>query len=194
MSTTQPIRNLSQLQEFKDYYHKKHPNTRNYVLCILGLNTALRITDILHLKWRDIYDFSEHAFLSHISLIERKTGKSTMIALNHSLVSTLDFYLSSMPVSPEADEYLFQSRKGINQPLSRSQAFRIIKEAALSTGLNQHVSCHSLRKTFGYHAWQQGIPPALLMDIYNHSSYRITKRYLGIEQDDKDNVFLNIEL
>ena len=167
---------------------------RNYVLCILGLNTALRITDILHLRWRDIYDFSEETFLSHISLIERKTGKSTMIALNHSLVSTLDFYLSSMPASPGEDEYLFQSRKGVNQPLSRSQAFRIVKEAALSTGLNQHVSCHSLRKTFGYHAWQQGIPPALLMDIYNHSSYRITKRYLGIEQDDKDNVFLNIEL
>lgn len=117
-----------------------------------------------------------------------------MIALNQTLVDTLGFYMTSLSFSPGKDEYLFQSRKGTNQPLSRSQAFRIIKEAALSAGLNQHVSCHSLRKTFGYHAWQQGIPPALLMDIYNHSSYRITERYLGIEQDDKDNVFLNIEL
>lgn len=194
MSTTQPIRNVSQLQEFKDYYLTQNPNPRNYVLCILGLNTALRITDILHLKWKHIYNFSDRTFLSHISVIERKTGKSTMIALNHAVTETLNDYLTALPISPDANEFLFQSRKGINQPLSRSQAFRIVKEAALSVGLNQHVSCHSLRKTFGYHAWQQGIPPALLMDIYNHSSYRITKRYLGIEQDDKDNVFLNIEL
>ena len=117
-----------------------------------------------------------------------------MIALNHNLKETLEIYMTSMSHFPAAEDYLFQSRKGTNQPLSRSQAFRIIKEAAVFIGLPQHVSCHSLRKTFGYHAWQQGTPPALLMDIYNHSSYRITKRYLGIEQDDKDNVFLNIEL
>lgn len=51
-----------------------------------------------------------------------------------------------------------------------------------------------MRKTFGYHAWKQGIPPALLMDIYNHSSYRITKRYLGIEQDERDDIFLTIDI
>ena len=50
------------------------------------------------------------------------------------------------------------------------------------------------RSTFGYHAWKQGTPPALLMNIYNHSSYQITKRYLGIEQDDRDDVFKNISL
>ena len=42
-----------------------------------------------------------------------------------------------------------------------------------------------MRKTFGYYAWKYGTPPAVLMDIYNHSSYEITKRYLGIKQDDK---------
>ena len=79
-------------------------------------------------------------------------------------------------------------------PLSRSQAFRIIKEAALYAGLNEHVSCHSLRKTFGYHAWKRGVQPALLMELYNHSSYRVTKQYLGIEQEDKDRVYLDVQL
>lgn len=72
--------------------------------------------------------------------------------------------------------------------------FRIIREAALRTGMEQRVSCHSLRKTFGYHAWRQGIQPALLMELYNHSSYRVTRHYLGIDQDDRDQVFLNISL
>ena len=86
------------------------------------------------------------------------------------------------------------SQKNRDMPISRYQAFRIIKKAATDTNLPEHISCHSLRKTFGYHAWKNGTPPALLMDIFNHSSYQITKRYLCIEQDDKDNVFFQINL
>lgn len=75
-----------------------------------------------------------------------------------------------------------------------NSAFRIIKKAADQCGLREHISCHSLRKTFGYYAWKQGIPPALLMSIYNHSSYEITKRYLCIDQQEKDKVYMEIQL
>lgn len=43
-------------------------------------------------------------------------------------------------------------------------------------------------------AWKQGTPPALLMDIYNHSSYRITQHYLGISQDERDEIYLKLDL
>ena len=56
------------------------------------------------------------------------------------------------------------------------------------------LGAHSLRKTFGYHAWKNGTPPALLMDVYNHSSYKVTQHYLGIEQDERDEIYLNLEL
>ena len=68
------------------------------------------------------------------------------------------------------------------------------RKAAEAVGIEDVIRCHSLRKTFGYHAWKMGTPPALLMEIYNHSSFQITKHYLGIEQDDKDAVFRNIQL
>lgn len=194
MSTTQPIRDPALLHDFKDFYLEKERNIRNYTLCILGLNTALRITDILELKWGDLYDFGQNRFLEHLAITEKKTGKANTIAINHSVVDTLITYRKQLSSAPSENTCLFPSRKGINRPLSRSQAFRVIKRAAKSVGLNHHISCHSLRKTFGYHAWQQGTPPALLMNIYNHSSYQITKRYLGIEQDDRDNVFKNISL
>ena len=192
MSVTQPIREPELLQKFKDYYCSSYPNIRNYTLCVMGLNTALRITDILNLKWENIYNFRTGKFLIHLTVIEKKTQKTNMIALNEALRETLSLYFEA--AAPSAEQYLFVSRNGINQPLSRSQAFRIIKKAAVSAGMLQNISCHSLRKTFGYHAWQQGVPPVLLMEIYNHSSYQITKRYLGIEQDDKDKVFLNMNL
>ena len=57
-----------------------------------------------------------------------------------------------------------------------------------------NISCHSLRKTFGYHAWKMGTPTALIMNIYNHSSIEITKRYLSIYQDDKDALYKSMNL
>ena len=91
-------------------------------------------------------------------------------------------------------DYLFPSPRKADSPLSRYQAYRIVRKAAEAVGIEDVIRCHSLRKTFGYHAWKMGTPPALLMEIYNHSSFQITKHYLGIEQDDKDAVFRDIQL
>ena len=92
----------------------------------------------------------------------------------------------------EAGDWIFENEKKPGNPISRVQAFRIVKKAARGCGLEGVISCHSLRKTFGYHAWKQGAEPALLMNIFNHSSYTNTVRYLGIEQDDRDRIFRNI--
>lgn len=68
----------------------------------------------------------------------------------------------------------------------------MIISAAKAVGIQEHISCHSLRKTFCYHAWKQGSDPVVIMIIFNHSSLSITKRYLCIEQDDKDDVYRSI--
>lgn len=76
MSTTQPIRNLTQIQELKDYYFRDKPNMRNYALICLDINSALRISDLLELKWKDVYAFPEKHFLTHITIEERKQGNA----------------------------------------------------------------------------------------------------------------------
>lgn len=190
MSTTQPIRNKEQLAEFKEYYKSIKPNARNYLLIIMGMNTALRISDILALRWEDVYFFERMEYKSHISLCEKKTGKRNTLALNPSVTEAMRSYAKETGL--QKGNYIFQSRKGENDPITRQQAFRIVREAAAYAGLSEPVSCHSLRKTFGYYAWKQGVSPVLLMKIYNHSSFVVTQRYLGIEQEEKDDVFLNI--
>ena len=186
MSTTQPIRNLKDVQNLKNFYYSKEPNLRNYTLICMGINTTLRISDLLHLKWKDVYDFSRKDFVYHLTVIEHKTKKTARIALNENAVHALKLYQKSFS-DISGDMYLFPGKGGT--PLSRSQAFRIIRHACDALNLEHDISCHSMRKTFGYHAWKCGTPPVILMEIYNHSSYQITKRYLGIEQEDKDSVF-----
>ncbi len=191
MSTTSPIKNRDNLETFKDYYLKVKPNLRNYTLIVLGLNTAFRISDLLGLQWKDVYDINRQQFREHIILTEQKTNKERAVAMNTTVLQVLKRYYQSYGL-PDQTSYLFPSAKNRSLPITRTQAYRLVKEAAVNTGLNEHISCHSLRKTFGYHAWKQGVQPAMLMNIYNHSSYKITKRYLCIEQDEKDDVYRNI--
>lgn len=193
MSTTQPIRNKELLDTFKNYYKENQPNIRNYTLIIAGLNTALRINDILNLTYDMVY--KDNNVKTHIVLTERKTGKKNCIYLNKELRAALLNYhkfLTDSDIYKKGNTYLFPSPKNTNQPLSRFQAYRIIRNAAKILNLDETISCHSLRKTFGYHAWKQGKDPVVIMTIFNHSSFHITKRYLCIEQDDKDNIFRDI--
>lgn len=192
MSTTQPIRLDEDIQKLKNYFLDRE-EYRNYLLVTFGLNTALRISDILTLKWNDVYQFDKKIFSKYIYITEQKTQKQNQILLNATIIDAIKIYLKYNPkATPE--EYLFKSAKRPSEPITRVQAYRIIKGAAQKLGIEGIISCHSLRKTFGYHAWKSGAEPALIMNVYNHSSFQITKRYLGIEQDDKDELFFKINL
>ena len=96
MSTSQPIRNRNELQELKNYYYETEQNLRNYALICLGINSALRISDLLDLRWRDVYSFERSSFLTHISIQEQKTGKKTRIALNQNATQGLCCYMNSL--------------------------------------------------------------------------------------------------
>ncbi len=192
MGTTQPIRSMEQLQLFKNYYRTVKPHPRNNMLITLGLNSALRISDLLSLRCGDLYNYEKGDFRSHIVIREGKTGKYNRIYINGEVRRAVSACIQ--PDGRKPQDWLFISQRQKARPLSRYQAYRLVKEAAIYAGLPADISCHSLRKTFGYHAWKQGTPPALLMNIYNHSAYQITRRYLCIDQDDKDEVFANIKI
>ena len=197
MNTAQPIRDKGDLSRFKEYYRLICPNKRNHLLMVMGLNTALRISDLLELKWEDVYDFELQKYRAHLQVTEHKTGKGSVIWINGNIKKALTEYMEYLTLTgrtPCAGRFLFTNNRRKNQPISRVQAFRLVKRAAADCHLEGVISCHSLRKTFGYYAWRQGIEPALLMNIYNHSSFHVTVRYLGIEQDDRDNIFRNIDI
>ena len=193
MGTTQPIRKIDEIHELRSFFYDKG-EIRNYALVTLGINMALRISDLLRLEWQDVWSFEQDRFKEHVIITEQKTGKIAKIYLNDQCRECLYELKQSLPDEIKPAEYIFKSRVGTNNHIGRNRAYVIIKDACQHLGYEGNLSCHSLRKTFGYHAWKQGVSPAIIMSIYNHSSMEITKRYLSIEQDDKDEVYKNIML
>lgn len=97
MGTTQPIRKEDELYSFRMYYADEKPNVRNYTLIVLGLNTALRIGDLLSLKWSSVYNFQFQSFYDHILIHEQKTGKRNNVLLNATAKDALQAYSMSGP-------------------------------------------------------------------------------------------------
>ena len=130
------------------------------------------------------------SFRLHVSITEKKTGKAKTIALNRQIKKALRLYF---PYRRSA--FLFANNRKGGHAICRVQAWRIVREAAEAAGVQGKISCHSLRKTFGYQAWKsQAVSPVVLMEIYNHSNYAVTKRYLGVAQDDLDKAYLGMAL
>ena len=55
MKIVQPIRDKNKIQEMKIELRKK--GTRDYLLFVTGINTGLRISDIIKLKVSDVVPF-----------------------------------------------------------------------------------------------------------------------------------------
>ncbi len=178
MNIVQPIRDLEKLEELKEELKKK--GTRDYMLFLTGLNSGMRVSDVVKLNREDVRDENGN-MRTHITIIEKKTKKIKKFPLCNNLLVEMEKYTRNMPQG----EFLFKSRNGENKPITTTQAYRIIVEAATNIGI-KNIGTHSMRKTFGYHHYQRYKDIAILQEILNHSSPSITLRYIGISQDEID--------
>ena len=136
-----------------------------------GTYTGLRISDILKLKVADVKN------KKYINLREKKTGKQNIIEINPVLREVYNNFCIDKP----KEDYLFR-KVSINKPISRTRAWKIMKEIGERFGV-ENLGTHTLRKTFGYHYYKKTGDVATLMKMYNHSKESITLRYIGITQD-----------
>lgn len=165
MSTiTEPIRDVQKIEEMR----MALGNERDKMLFTLGVNSGLRISDLVGLTVDDVKPVME--------LREQKTGKFKRFSLSKEIYDMLCEYAA------KCKHWLFPSRTG-DSHITTTQAWRKIKSASIKCGL-ENIGTHSMRKTFGYHAYRKGVPIAYLMAVFNHSSESITMRYLGITTEE----------
>lgn len=196
MEYVEPIRDLKKLELMKKFL--KSQSKRDYLLFVMGINSGLRISDILELKVEDVIDEngSPKSFYtireSKSKNEKRKLGKFRKIVFSDGVKKALKEYMKEY--DPPMDYYLFKSRKGANERITRQAAWRILKDAAETVGIQDTIGTHSLRKTMAYHAYKNGTDISLLQQILNHSSPGVTLRYIGITQEDIDDVIINLDL
>ena len=201
MKTVEPIRDNKTIKNMRAILKSQSP--RNELLFILGINVGLRISDILKLKVRDLTKSNTKAPKDYVIITEIKTRKTKKFYIGDIVKKVIENYMKENN-NPGFDTYIFLSRKGINMPITRQQAYRIINNAAELLGIVERndkgnlihgeIGTHTLRKTFGYHSFQNGTSLELLMDLFNHSSKTQTLRYIGITEDQKKEVYLKSNL
>ena len=201
MNTVEPIRQIKIIKNMRAVL--KGQSIRNELLFILVINVGLRISDILKLKIEDLVKSNIKTVKDYVIITEKKTGKTKKFYIGDIVKKVIENYIKDLP-NLDMSNYVFESRKGENMPITRQQAYRILNNAAEMIGLVEkdkkgtiisgEIGTHTLRKTFGYHAYENGSSLELLMDIFNHSSKSQTLRYIGITEEQKKEVYLQSNL
>lgn len=182
---------MNEVQAIKDREHiamiKRSMHGRDLLLFTLGINVGLRISDLLALRVGDVRGKDA------VKITEEKTKKTRIFTLNDTAIDAIN---SLVDADASDSAPLFPSRKG-DKPIGRVQAYRLLNAAVERAGLSDiytSFGAHSMRKTFGYFAYESGIDITLLMRILNHSSSRETLRYIGIEAEEIADVYHAVNL
>lgn len=194
MKAVQPIRDMDALNQCIRIAQEHDKNRVKgevswELLLIVGFNTSLRISDIRRFRVKDLKnrDYAE--------IKAQKTGKEARILINPSARRVINRLLAGR----SADEYILQSKQkdAIThkvRPITRQRAYQIINAIAKKAGIQDHIGCHTLRKTFGYHYYKMTGDVVSLQRILCHSSRRETLIYIGVIQEEIDESLMKFDL
>lgn len=182
-SSVNPIRDEDDLKNFIYYFKKRRDKEtnpkrakqydRNYIMILLGINTALRFSDLRRLT-------VDKVKFNQIVQRDKKTRKENKFTLNSEIYEEVMNYIKRQDLADT--DYLFWSQKGVNKPLSRVQGYNIIQEIKQGCKIHYQIGTHTLRKTFGYWFYKQYGDVVALQSILNHSTPTMTLIYIGMQK------------
>ena len=158
---------------------------RDGLLFRMGINTILRVSDLLKLKVVDVLH-SNGQFREYLCLKEQKTDKPRKIKLNSLIRSEIMKYILHYEL--DDDHYLFFSLRNPKKSLDRVTAYKRLTKVATSVGI-EHFGTHSMRKTLAWTIYQKTKDISLVMYMLNHQSPTATMKYLGLVQDSIDKTY-----
>jgi len=159
----------------------------------IGVNLALRISDLLTITMADVKALDRKQPALH--LVEIKTGKKRKIVINKAALQVMQRRLAEHP----KDKYLFQSAavnidRRRKQPISRRSVGRVFEKVGQKIAPKVALGTHSMRKTRGYAMYDAGRSIESICKVLNHSTPAVTMRYIGIDQHDIDQSYVEFEL
>ncbi|PLT30441.1 tyrosine-type recombinase/integrase [Peribacillus deserti] len=187
MDFVEPFKDLKQIDEIKNYL--KQNSERDYLLFVMGINTGMKISEMLGIKAGDVLCGNESIAFYQIPCEETVHKKE--IYFNSKVRSALEHYIFNSGLTP--NDYLFASLKTKN-PISRQQAHRIIHDAIDHLGIKGKFGASSMRKTFGYHAYKKGVSISIIQEYYHHAAPSETYKYLGITKEEPTQTIIDVNL
>jgi len=173
----EPIRDFNDVKRVYNWL-RENKNQREAECFLIGCNLALRASDLLSLR----IDQVSH---THVDIIEKKTKKKKRFPINKQVRQAIDRLMEYYESKNFEPTYLFQSTsnrtKSLCQPICIQWLGAALKEAAKALDLGYNVNTHSMRKTFGYHAYENnGADIYYLQELFNHATSKVTLRYIGV--------------
>ncbi len=182
MRTVDPIKDPKKILAIKNNL-KEEKEYRNYLLFTLGVNSALRSSDLRNLKVSDVLD-NKGDIKKYLYTRVKKTKREIKITINKAMREAITYYLSKAKVF-DPGQFLFKSKRS-DKAIDNVALFYLMKKWTKAVGLvNEHYSAHSLRKTWGYQARvYHGASIEMISEKLGHRSTKVTRRYIGISQEE----------
>lgn len=182
---SKPITDKTLLFDIQDYLKSK--NERDYVLFVLGVSTGYRAGDLVKLKVRDVREALNNEFFYILESKKenaRNIKKENLKPRQAEILPKVSKILKNYIKNKRDYEFMFQSRKGINQHIEVSTVSRTLKKAGEYFGL-KNISAHSMRKTYAYSIYiESECNIEAVRELLNHSSSRYTRAYIGLDRED----------
>lgn len=155
----------------------KEEGLRNRAIIEVLYSCGLRVSELCHLRMRDVHP--EEEFIQ----VWGKGRKERLVPISPSALEAIDAYLSS-DKRPEAKvgegEYIFLSRRG--KAISRITVFCLIKDLAALAGVNKEVSPHTFRHSFATHLLEGGANLQAIRVMLGHEDIGTTEIYTHIDK------------
>lgn len=178
------VRLMNWLRENKKYRWEAY--------MLLSFSVGLRISDFLNVTW------NQAMIQGEVEINEKKTGKYRKIEISAEHAGRLS----------EIFDLLHLNEKHLDQPIMVNKAGAVMSSQYINAELKRigkafgisikNFSTHSLRKSFARYVWEEdGCSDkalTLLSEMLNHSSISVTRRYLGITDDEIKEVYRSISL
>ena len=186
MQFVEPIRDIKKVAQIKNMLRGEN-KIRDLLLFELGINSALRISDLLGIQIKDLFD-DWWNIKDFFDIKEEKTNKSNRITITPKVQETLKLYRELYEhIVTKPNYYVFfhskRTPKG-EKHIDRKQAWKMIHQWCIDVWLKGNFWGHTLRKTWGYQARLNAIPLEIIQHKLNHSSLAVTQRYLWITADE----------
>ncbi len=190
---THPLKDTKDIERFMFYLLRKrelaksevkrYQADRNWMLCLVGFNTAFRAEDLLQLRVADVIK-------GYVSIKENKTGKMQNFRMSKELHNDIKEYVERNNLT--VYDYMFMGQKKIQDgnpyyyPITRQQGHAIVSRVADEVGISTVFGMHSLRKTFGHQYIKNGGSWQTLTKMYNHDDIIVTQAYVMWDINDAE--------